>query len=67
MMTPTEAREEVRSINAKLEQADDPRFGVVLVRERIEELKASGEDVPEALTSMEKRLVADCVEASQGR
>ena len=67
MMTPMEAREEVRSMTAKVEQADDPRFGVVLIRARIEELKASGEDVPEALTSMEKQLVADCVEASQGR
>ncbi len=66
-MTPAEAREEVRSITDQIEQADDPRFGVRLVRARIEQLKASGEDVPEALMSMEKRLVADCVEASQGR
>ena len=66
-MTPAEAREEVRSIVDQIEQADDPRFGVRLVRARIEQLKASGEDIPEALTSMEKRLVADCVEASQGR
>ena len=66
-MTPAEAREEVRSIVDQIEQADDPRFGVRLVRARIAQLKASGEDVPEALMSMEKRLVADCVEASQGR
>lgn len=66
-MTPAEAREEVRSIADQIEQADDPRFGVRLVRARIEQLKASGEDVPEVLMSMEKRLVADCVEASQGR
>ena len=66
-MTPAEAREEVRSIVDQIEQADDPRFGVRLVRARIEQLRASGEDIPEALTSMEKRLVADCVEASQGR
>ena len=66
-MTPAESREEVRVLLAKVEQADDPRFAVRLVRERIAELSNCGEDVPEELTWMEKRLVAECIDASQGR
>lgn len=66
-MTPAESREEVRVLLAKVEQTDDPRFAVRLVRERIAELNNCGEDVPEELTWMEKRLVAECIDASQGR
>ena len=66
-MTPAESRGEVHVLLAKVEQTDDPRFAVRLVRERIAELNNCGEEVPEELTWMEKRLVAECIDASQGR
>lgn len=66
-MTPLEARAEVRTIISQIEQVDDPRLGVSLVRKRIAELHEAGESVPEELVSVEKRLIADCIEASQGR
>ncbi len=66
-MTPAQAKQEVRAIIAQAEQSDDPRFGVRLVRARIAELNAAGEDVPDELTWIEKRFIADCIDASQGR
>ena len=66
-MTPDQAREEVRALAAKVEEAEDPRSAVQLVRDRINELTKLGEDIPEELTWIEKRLVAECIDASQGR
>jgi len=66
-MTPADTRAEVRSIIAQVEQSDDPRQGVQLIRQRMSELRDAGEEVPEEFTRVEKQLIADCIDASQGR
>lgn len=52
----------------QMEQSeDDPRQCYALVRERISEFVRTGQDVPDALVSLEKRWRTECMLASQGR
>lgn len=52
----------------QMEQSDDdPRQCYALVKERISEFRDSGRDVPDELKKLEKRLVTECMLASQGR
>ena len=52
----------------QMEQSDDdPRQCYALVKERISEFRESGRDVPDELTRLEKRLMTECMLASQGR
>ncbi len=66
-MTAAEMRLEVRKLVETAEQADDPRLGVRLVRARMRELEDAGTSVPRELITAERRFVAECIEASQGR
>lgn len=66
-MTPEETRAAVRNIVTQVELADDPRVGIQIVRDRISELQKCGEQVPEEFVWIEKRLTADCIDASQER
>ena len=66
-MTPEETRAAVRSIVTQVELADDPRVGIQLVRQRMSELRERGKQVPEEFVWIEKRLTADCIDASQER
>ena len=52
----------------QMEQSeDDPRRCYVLVRQRISEIRSSGRDVPDELSKLEKRILTECMLASQGR
>jgi hypothetical protein len=52
----------------QMEQSeDDPRRCYVLVKQRISELRNSGRDVPDELSKLEKRVLTECMLASQGR
>jgi len=46
---------------------DDPRRCYVLVKQRISELRSSGRDVPDELSKLERRVLTECMLASQGR
>jgi hypothetical protein len=58
---------EIAELNLRLEQIDDPRRSYALVQERIRSYRAHGQQVPEALALMERRLAEDCRLESQGR
>lgn len=58
---------EIVELNHRLEQIDDPRRSYALVLERIRTYRSRGQQVPEALALMERRLAAECLIESQGR
>ena len=62
-----ENRNDVHHFISEVEQTDDPRLAVKLLRERIEVLNAEGKDVPEEFILFQNRFVEECVYASQGR
>jgi hypothetical protein len=66
-MASVKNRDEVHILISEVEQADDPRQAVKLLRDRIAELNAEGKEVPEEFLLIENRFVDECVYASQGR
>lgn len=58
---------EVAELNVELDELDDPRECYVKVQAKIRQYRQSGLNVPEELTLIEKRLMAECLAASQGR
>ena len=66
-MASLENRDDVHHFISEMEQTDDPRLAVKLLRDRIEELNAEGKDVPAEFILIQNRFVKECVYASQGR
>ncbi|HEX2843178.1 hypothetical protein [Hyphomicrobium sp.] len=58
---------EIAELNHRLEEIDDPRRSYALVQERIRNYRKLGQQVPEALALMERRLAIECRIESQGR
>ena len=58
---------EIADLNHRLEEIDDPRRSYALVLERIRSYRSRGQQVPEPLTLMERRLARECLIESQGR
>jgi len=58
---------EIVELNLRLEEIDDPRRSYAIVQEKIRAYRKHGQQVPEALTLMERRLAAECRIESQGR
>lgn len=58
---------EIVELNLQLDAIDDPRRSYAMVQERIRSYRRRGEQVPEALALMERRLAAECLIESQGR
>jgi hypothetical protein len=58
---------EIAELNIELEQTDDPRECYAKVQARIARYRQAGMKVPEDLALIEKRLMAECMAASQGR
>lgn len=58
---------EIAQISGAMDRFDDPRESYRVVVERIREYRNSGAAVPEELTQMERRLMRECIAASQGR
>ncbi len=51
----------------ELNNVDDPREGVALVRQQIARLAAAGVEVPDELVRTERQFQTECVLQSQGR
>ncbi len=58
---------EIAQLSGQLDQIDDPREGYALVQERIQTYRSMGDEVPDALSRMERALRLDCLAQSQGR
>ncbi|MCZ7596096.1 hypothetical protein [Hyphomicrobium sp.] len=58
---------EIAQLNSELEQTDDPRECYAKVQAKIRGYRQAGIKVPDDLALIEKRLVAECMAASQGR
>lgn len=58
---------EIAELNHRLEEIDDPRRSYAIVQDRIRNYRTRGQQVPEALKLMERRLAAECRTESQGR
>lgn len=58
---------EIAQLNSELEQTDDPRECYAKVLAKIRRYRQAGIKVPDDLALIEKRLVAECMAASQGR
>lgn len=58
---------EIVELNHRLDEIDDPRRSYALVQERIRKYRKLGQQVPEALALMERRLAIECRIESQGR
>lgn len=58
---------EIAELNHRFEELDDPRACYALIKERINTYRNRGAAVPEALSQMERRLMTECLEESQGR
>jgi hypothetical protein len=58
---------EIAALNTELDQTDDPREGYAKVQAKIRKFRQAGLKVPEDLVLIERRLVHECMAASQGR
>jgi hypothetical protein len=59
---------DIADLVQQMEQSeDDPRHCYALVKQRISEYRQSGHSVPEDLVRMEKTLMTECMQQSQGR
>lgn len=58
---------EIAELNLRLDEIDDPRRSYAMVQEKIRSCRTHGQQVPEALSLMERRLAAEMLLESQGR
>lgn len=64
---PNQMQSEIAELNIELEQTDDPREAYAKVQGKIRRYRQAGIKVPDDLALIEKRLMAECMAASQGR
>jgi hypothetical protein len=64
---PNQMQSEIAELNSAIEENDDPRECYALVQARIRNYRQAGAQVPDDLALMEKRLMTECMAASQGR
>jgi len=64
---PNQMQGEIAALNTELEQTDDPRECYAKVQAKIRGFRQAGLKVPDDLALIEKRLMAECMAASQGR
>ena len=57
---------EIANLNAAIDQIDDPRAGFALVKQRINELRNEGKQVPDELVRLERNLQSECISQSRG-
>lgn len=59
---------ELAELVHQMEQSDDdPRQCYALVKKQITEFRRSGRAVPDELSRLERQLLSECMQASQGR
>lgn len=66
-MTSDQMQSEIVELSSRFEELDDPRACYALLKERINSYRARGRLVPEAMQRMERVLLQQCLEESQGR
>ena len=66
-MMPNQMQSEIAELNVELEQTDDPREAYTKVQAKVRRYRQAGIKVPDDLALIEKRLMAECMAASQGR
>ena len=64
---PNQMQSEIAQLNVELEQTDDPREAYAMVQAKVRSYRQTGQKVPDDLALIEKRLMHECVAASQGR
>jgi hypothetical protein len=64
---PIQMQSEIAQLNVELEQTDDPREAYEMVQAKVRRYRQAGEKVPDDLALIEKRLMHECMAASQGR
>ncbi len=64
---PNQMQSEIAELNSAIEETDDPRECYALVQARIRSYRQAGIQVPDDLALIEKRLISECMAASQGR
>jgi len=64
---PNQMQSEIAELNVELEQTDDPREAYAKVQAKVRRYSQAGIKVPDDLALIEKRLMAECMAASQGR
>lgn len=60
-------KSEIAEINSSIENEDDPRACIRLVREKIRTHEMRGEAIPDDLRRLERALQTQCNAESQGR
>lgn len=58
---------EIIDINNRIDELDDPRERYKLLKERINVYKSRGIKIPDSLERLEKLLLQECLQESQGR
>jgi hypothetical protein len=64
---PNQMQGEIAALNVELDETDDPREGYAKVQAKIRKFRQAGQKVPDDLVLIEKRLMHECMLASQGR
>ena len=60
-------RAEIAEINSRIEDQEDPRDCIQLVREKMRTHEQRGEAIPDDLRRLERTLLTECNAQSQGR
>jgi hypothetical protein len=58
---------EIAELNSRFDELDDPRAQYAILKDRIKTYRSRGAAVPEALQRMERILMHECLQESQGR
>jgi chorismate mutase len=66
-MMSEQTESEIIEINERIDELDDPRAQYALLKERINTYRSRGDAVPDALKRMERSLMQECLQESQGR
>jgi hypothetical protein len=64
---PNQMQSEIAELNGELDQTDDPREAYAKVQAKVRRYRQAGVKVPDELALIEKRLMFECMAASQGR
>ncbi len=66
-MMSEQMQSEIAELQNRFEELDDPRACYALLKERINTYRARGRMVPEDLQRMERQIMQECLQESQGR
>lgn len=58
---------EIAELNSRFDELDDPRACYAILKQHINTYRSQGRSVPDELQRMERSLMQDCLQESQGR